>query len=114
MEKVARHKRIVRQIVDEIAAMIPAEALVETQVIADDEHGHYLISSVGWLHGRQRELNTFVHLDVKNDGKVWVQHDGTDQRIALLLVERGIPKSHIVLGFQAPLRRELIPEFAAS
>jgi XisI protein len=112
MEKIEKHKKIVRKIAEEIAAMIPSDKEVETQLIADDEHGHYLISSVGWYNGQQRELNNFVHLDVKSDGKVWIQHDGTDLRIALILVENGIAKNEIVLGFHAPYRREMIPDFA--
>ena len=114
MEKLTQHKNIVWQIVEAIAAMIPADGQVETQLIADETRGHYLLVAVGWHDGRQRELNTFVHLDVKPDGKVWIQHDGTDLRIALWLVEKGIPKSDIVLAFHAPHRREMIPEFAVA
>ena len=33
------------------------------------------------------------------DGKVWIQRDGTEQGIAGDLVQAGIPKDHIVLGF---------------
>jgi hypothetical protein len=57
MEKLEKHKSIVRLIVEEIANMMPSDNEVETQFIADDEHGHYLLSSVGWYNGQQRELN---------------------------------------------------------
>lgn len=112
MEKLVKHKSIVRLVVHEIANMMPSDHQVETQFIADDEHGHYLLSSVGWYNGQQRELNNFVHIDVKPDAKVWIQHDGTDLRIALILVEKGISKNDIVLGFHAPHRREMMPDFA--
>ena len=36
------------------------------------------------------------------DGKVWLQADITDLRIAERLEETGIPQSDIVLGFQLP------------
>ena len=112
MEKVEKHKIIVKQIVEEIASMIPDSEPIETQTITDDVHGHYLLSAVGWLNNRHREFNSFVHIDVKHDGKIWIQHDGTDLKIALILVERGVAKSDIVLAFHAPFRREMIPEFA--
>jgi hypothetical protein len=112
MEKVEQHKRIVKSVVEEIYAMIPADEQIETQLIEDDMHGHYLLNAVGWLNDNYRELNSFLHLDVKPDGKVWIQHDGTDQKVALMLVEKGIDKSDIVLAFHAPHRRELISEFA--
>jgi XisI protein len=35
-------------------------------------------------------------------GKVWVQRDGTEDGIANELVEAGIPKEDIVLGFHEP------------
>ena len=112
MEKIEKHKALVKGIVEEIAAMIPDSEPVETQTIIDDRHGHYLLSAVGWLNNKHREFNSFVHIDVKKDGKVWIQHDGTDLKIALMLVERGIAKSDIVLAFHAPFRREMIPDFA--
>lgn len=42
-----------------------------------------------------------IHIDIRN-GKVWLQHDGTDARIAEQLIEAGILKHNIVLGFQEP------------
>jgi XisI protein len=114
MEKVEQYKSIVRETLEAIAAIIPPDEEVETQLIMDEPRGHYLLSAVGWLRDTHRELNTFVHIDVKSGGKVWIQHDGTDQMIALQLVEKGIPKSDIVLGFQSPYRRTFIPEFAVA
>lgn len=95
----------------EIAEMTPSDDVSETQIIMDDERGHYLLFSVGW-HKVLREYLPFVHIDVKPDGKVWLQHDGTDQRIAMWMVRLGIPKNQIVLAFQHPERRPLIEDFA--
>lgn len=114
MDKTIKYKTIVRKVAEYIASISPSDANVETQLIIDDEHGHYLLYSVGWENDDYREYSSFVHLDVKPDGKVWIQHDGTDLKIALLLVEEGIPKSDIVLGFRAPYRRELMGEFAVA
>lgn len=38
-----------------------------------------------------------VHLDIA-DGKIWVQHDGTEDAIAVQLVEKGVPTQDIVLA----------------
>jgi XisI protein len=111
MDKVKKYKTIVKKLVEYIASISPSDEKVETQLIVDDQHGHYLLYSVGW-ETDYREYGAFVHIDVKSDGKVWLQHDGTDLRIALMLADEGIPKKDIVLGFHAPYRRELLPEFA--
>ena len=55
------------------------------------------------------EIKTFLaasaisefHVDII-DGKIWVQHDGTEDVIADQLVEKGVPKQDIVLAYHAP------------
>ncbi|MCP4662360.1 MAG: XisI protein [bacterium] len=39
---------------------------------------------------------------VRNGEKVWIQYDGTDPGVARELVEAGIPREAIVLGFRPP------------
>ncbi|WP_422387058.1 element excision factor XisI family protein [Anabaena sphaerica] len=51
-----------------------------------------------------------MHIDIKN-GKIWIQHDGTEVGIATLLLIKGVPKQDIVLAFHAPEMREFT-EFA--
>ena len=113
MDKLNSYKKIVRDVIEEIAAMIPPRTEAEAQVIIDEPHGHYLLCDVGWEKDRWMYAS-FVHIDIKNDGKVWLQHDGTDLHIADWLVQKGIPKSDIVLGFHAPSQRQHIPEFAVA
>ncbi|HRI62311.1 MAG TPA: XisI protein [Saprospiraceae bacterium] len=113
MEKVNQYKKIIRELCRELARMSPSDEQVETQLVMDDERGHYLLFSVGWEQD-YREYAPFVHIDVKPDGKVFIQHDGTDLQIALLLVEKGIPKSDIVLAFHPQHQRVLLPEFAVA
>ena len=42
-----------------------------------------------------------MRLPARSD-KIWIQFDGTSTGIALELVESGIPKEDIVLGFRPP------------
>lgn len=113
MDKLTHHKAIVESLIREIADMTPSDKQSETQTIIDNERGHYVLFSVGWSN-ELREYVPFVHLDVRDDAKIHIQHDGTDLKIAMLLVEQGIQKSDIVLAFQSPFRRTLIPDFAVS
>ena len=113
MDSITENKKAVRSVVEYIASIAPSDENVETQLIIDDERGHYLLYSVGWENNDYREHSAFVHIDVKPTGKVYLQHDGTDLKVALLLVEQGVPKSEIVLAFQAPQRRQLATDFAS-
>lgn len=111
MDKITNYKEIVGDIVQEIANMTPSDDISETQLIMDSERGHYVLFSLGW-HDNKREYLPFVHIDVKPDGKIWIQHDGTDLVLAQWLIDRAVPKEDIVLAYHAPARRELMPEFA--
>lgn len=75
--------------------------------------GHYLLFAVGWSGGHWT-YSSFVHIDVREGGKVWLQHDGTDLKIAEELIRRGISQSDIVLGFQPPHARKMIEGYAVS
>ncbi|MDZ8140312.1 MAG: element excision factor XisI family protein, partial [Nostoc sp. DedQUE04] len=43
--------------------------------------------------------------DIKQ-GKISIEQNMTEMRVAQELVERGVPKDDIVLGFQSPEMRE--------
>jgi ketopantoate reductase len=82
---------------------------IETEVILDTQNDHYEIITVGWRN-EQRIHGAILHLDIRG-GKIWIQHDGTEDGIASRLVAAGVPKSDIVLGFHSPFKRQFT-EFA--
>ena len=57
----------------------------EVQTIFDRERDHYQLLYVGW-RGNKRDFGCILHLDIKQ-GKIWIQHDGTEIGIANQLVE---------------------------
>jgi hypothetical protein len=50
------------------------------------------------VDGVRRVHGSVIHLDIR-DGKVWIQYDGTNRPVADALLEEGIPREDIVLGF---------------
>ncbi|MCB9265013.1 MAG: XisI protein [Lewinellaceae bacterium] len=106
MGKVEKYKKIVSGLVDEVGNLgAKPGAAVVTQIIKDEPNGHYLLFSNGW-RSDERVYGCYLHIDVNADGKVWLQHDGTDLVIAQKLLDLGIPKTDIVLAFHAPFVRE--------
>jgi hypothetical protein len=101
MAQVERYREIVQDVLRERAHSWPD---IETQTIFDTERDHYQLVNVGWEQGTRRVYGTVTHIDIK-DGKLWIQWDGTDYPVAEELLERGIPKSDIVLAFHAPYKR---------
>ena len=78
---------------------------VKTSFIMDRERGHYLLYFNGW-EGNRRTYGCYLHIDVTDEGKVWLHHDGTDLLIGDQLEEGGVLASDLVLGFIAPTRRK--------
>lgn len=101
-----RAQQAVVSILERFAAYIPVNLPeAENQLITDFQHGHFQLVRIGW-EGDAFAHNTVFHFDVKPDGKVWIQVNNTDVDIAAELVEQGIEKSNIVLGFQPPRYRQ--------
>lgn len=59
---------------------------------------------VGWC-GEKRVFGCVIHVEVRS-GKIWIQRDGTEVGIANELIEAGVPKSDIVLGYRSPYMRK--------
>ena len=104
MDRDNAYRAIVKRVLQEVADITPSDENIRTEFVCDEALGHYQISQVGW-EGKRRVDDVFLHIDVL-DGKVWLQHDGTNLRIADDLVRAGIPKEDIVLAFHHPSRRK--------
>jgi hypothetical protein len=109
MHKLEQYRRIILDLLNEYRNWGTGFEEIETFTVVDREGDHYQILRDGWRNKR-RFYGCVLHLDIKG-GKVWVRHDGTEQAIAERLVERGVPREDIVLGFHAPELRQFT-EFA--
>lgn len=79
------------------------ESQLRFETVFDRTHDRYLVVFTGW-DGRHHVHSTIVHVDLI-DGKLWIQHDQTEQGVAPGLVAAGVPRDRIVLGFKSPARR---------
>ena len=102
-------KSAVRSVFEDLARGGIQEPGTQERLIMDNERGHYQLLSIGWTDSR-RAFDVYAHVDIQ-DGLIWVQVDNTERGIADELLQLGIPKNKIVLGFQAPYKRKL-SEFA--
>jgi ketopantoate reductase len=107
MDRVAEYRNIVKNVIQEYAAFDPSTGTVEAETVFDDERGHYELVYTGW-ENRRRVHGTVIHVDIR-DGKIWIQHDGTEDGIADELLAAGVPYDHIVLGFHHPDKRKHTP-----
>ncbi len=104
MDKLEQYRQCIQNLLSNYAAIPIANGEIESQTVFDIQQDRYQVMNVGW-DGNRRVHGCALHLDIK-DGKIWVQQNTTELRIAHELVAMGIPKEDIILGFQAPYMRE--------
>ena len=106
MEKVKKYRQLVSEILRseyEDLLQNPNKA-IKPIFIQDDKNGHYLLYLDGW-QGARRIYGCSIHVEVNEDGKIWLHLDETDLQIGQMLLEKGVLKKDIVPGFIAPARR---------
>lgn len=96
MDKLSRYREIVANLIREYAAIKPSHGEIDSYPVIDPIGDHYLAVQAGWDR-RRRVQGAFLHIDIINE-KIWIQFNGTDQKIASELVKAGVSKDDIVLA----------------
>jgi hypothetical protein len=109
VEKLDKYRQIVREVVRRHSQRRMSVEGIEVYAVEDVPGDHYQVIRNGWANNRWY-YGVILHIDIR-DGKVWIQHDGIEDGVAMELVEMGIPREDIVLGFQEPFARQFT-EFA--
>ncbi|KOP23906.1 fatty-acid synthase [Hapalosiphon sp. MRB220] len=106
-----QYREIIEKVLKEYVDFLGNDEEVEVELVFDRERDRYLLVETGWQDG-YRIYGTLLHIDII-DQKLWIQHDGTEEGVAVDLVTAGIPKEQIVLGFRT-LEQRKHTEFAVS
>lgn len=77
-----------------------SNARAHTEAVFNRARDRYLLVDVGW-RGAERIHGALAHVDI-TDGRIWIEYDGTEHGLANELVEAGVPRDRIVLGFKPP------------
>lgn len=104
MDTIETYRRLIQKILSDHAQIPYAHGDLQLETVFDREADHYLLIILGRENGK-RVHGCLAHIDII-DGKIWIQRDGTEHGIANELVEAGVPKEHIVLGFRSPAIRK--------
>ncbi|WP_204103159.1 MULTISPECIES: XisI protein [Spirulina sp. CCY15215] len=104
MDPLDQYRQCIEQILTEHANISTTTDTVKAQLIFDRDRDHYQLSFVGW-QGDKRVFGPVMHFDIE-DGKIWIQYNGTEAAVGERLVEMGVPASDIVLGFHSAFKRQ--------
>ena len=113
MDKLTHYRALIKQLFQERADLMngqPVEGL-ETLCLFDEERDQYLLHNVGWCdHQRVQYITLLARI---HNGKIWIEEDGTEEGLASMLVEEGVPKVDIVIAYNPPELRHLTSYAAA-
>ena len=104
MDRLESYRQIIKEILTEYSQYKPSNGEIEIQLWFDEERDYYQILGVGW-DGKKRVYGCSVHFDLK-DGKIWLQENNTEIDFAQKLVDKGVLKEDIVIGFHTPFFRQ--------
>jgi len=104
MDKLEKYRDCIQTIILDHAHRGSSEDGVEAETIFDVERDHYQLIYVGW-HRKNRVYGPVLHFDIRQ-GKIWIQWNGTEEEVGPRLVEMGVPKQDIVVGFHSPFKRQ--------
>jgi XisI protein len=111
MGKVEHYRQIVQELLTSYSQINFGDPELVSELILDPIRDRYQVVHVGWSD-EQRIYGCSLHLDIINE-KIWIQHDGTEGGIANELLDRGVPKTDIVIAFHSPFKRQFT-EFAVN
>ncbi|MCU0567176.1 MAG: XisI protein [Oculatellaceae cyanobacterium Prado106] len=111
MDKLAHYRQIIQTLLGEYAGYKSLNPNIEREFVCDTMSDRYLVVSFGW-EGSHQIYSCSVHMEIKNE-KIWIQRNLTDIDFAEELVDLGVPKTDIVLGFHSPFKRQFT-EYAVS
>jgi XisI protein len=102
--EIEKYRELIQSIIEKHSSCDGEDPEVETQIAFDRDRDRYLMFHVGW-RGEGRVYGCVIHIEISS-GKIWIQRDGTEVGIANELIESGVPKSDIVLGYRSPYMRK--------
>ncbi len=104
MDRLKKYQDILETYLNKYSKIKPANLPdIESYAIIDKENNHFQLLQLGW-QGENYIFTVVLHFDIK-DGKVWFQRNITDRDVVDELMEMGVEKQDIVLGFRYPKMR---------
>jgi len=98
------YQNLIKNILIEGAKYPPSHGNIESFTVFDEGSDSYQLMQVGWSND-WRTHGAVIHIRLHN-GKIWIEHDGTEEGVAQTLLDAGVPKEDIVLAFHPEWKRK--------
>ena len=111
MDRLNNYRKLIQEIINSHTKIPYKHGDIKFETVFDRSSDRYLLIILG-RENKHYQHGCLIHIDII-DEKIWIQRDGTEVGVANELVEVGVPKKQIVLGFKSPeLRKDT--EFAVA
>lgn len=105
MDKTLKYQEAIITLLHEFSDFWRSTKGVKNQIVVDKENHIYQLNIFGWQQGKRYVHLVAFHLEIIDD-KVWIHQNNTEAMIADELIEKGIKRDDIVLGFIEPEARQ--------
>ena|ERR1700722_10328991 len=98
-------RSLIKKILRPLAEIpFPKHVNLKCKMVCDEPSDVYLVVCEGWEKVR-RLHGIMAHIEIRGD-KIWIMLDGTEYGLANELLDAGVPRDRIVLGFKSPQVRQ--------
>lgn len=111
MDRLNLYRNSVKQIIERCYSIKSDNPNIQVNLIIDQERNHFIVMDIGWENEESRIYDVVMHLSII-ENKIWIQKDVTDMNPAEELIQKGVPKEDIMIGFM-PLYKRKYSEFTA-
>lgn len=102
MDQLKKYKKLVKETLEEHVHPSSRDfPNLQDFLIIDANEQHFIVFTIGWDRGRYHHL-TVYHLEVKDNGKIWIHQLNSDVEIDVELIEKGVDKADIIGGMMEP------------
>ena len=105
MDRLKKYNKILQFFFTEKAAIQNRQKSgLKAHLVINKHQTDFVLLKMGWV--QKLFVHTVVfHIEIKNS-KIWIYEDKTAIDVAKILIEKGVEKKDIVLGFLFPTLRE--------
>jgi hypothetical protein len=96
MGKITKNAAILQKLLNNYEQ--PHSYPIQTCLISDKQRHHYQVLRMGWADKDTFVLSIALHFQIKNDGKIWILANATEDDVEDMLLTQGVKKTDIVLG----------------
>ena len=111
MDTLEKWRKKIEVILTDYVSIPYSQGNIKSNLIISKDENNYLVMTSGWQN-KKRVHGCIIHLEIIED-KIWIHRDGTEDGIANELVNAGVSKDKIVLGFH-PANIRPYTDFAVS